>query len=296
MRTGAVLITVLICIQCFSIINGDTDDIRVSPEEFAEVADALNFKGKVALITGSSSGIGATTARLFAKLGARVVVTGRNLTRINQVVNDCYQLSNQRFRPLGLQLDLTDRANCAKLVNATITAYSKIDILVNAAGIGLVATIQDQNFNQFYSDVRKINEEASVEVTRLAAPYIQSSNGSIIFIASILGWNPVLSTGSYSMSKNALIAIAQTLSHDLGPNVRVNVVSPGIVDGTRIFRLMDPGVRPLLIQNSILSSSMSSAGVPLDIAKVIVFLTSKLNSCLDGQNLRADQGAYIPLL
>lgn len=98
MRTASVLITVLIYIQCFSIINGDTDDIRVTPEEFAEVADALNFKGKVVLITGSSSGIGATTARLYAKLGARVVVTGRNLTRINQVVNDCYQLSNQQFR------------------------------------------------------------------------------------------------------------------------------------------------------------------------------------------------------
>lgn len=296
MRTKTVLILVLIYVQCISIINGDTDDIRVSPEEFAEVADALNFQGKVVLITGSSSGIGATTARLFAKLGARVVVTGRNQTRINQVVNDCYQLSNYRFRPLGLRLDLTEQGNCAKLVNATVTAHSKIDILVNAAGIGLVAAIEDPNFNQFYNDVRKINEEATVEVTRLAAPYIKSSNGSVIFTASILGWNPVLSTGSYSMSKNAVIAIAQTLSHDLGPNVRVNVVSPGIVDGTRIFRLMDPGVRPLLIQNSIVSSSMSRAGVPLDIAKLIVFLVSNLNSCLDGQNLHADQGAYIPLL
>lgn len=63
--------------------------------------------------------------------------------------------------------------------------------MVNAAGIGLVAAIEDPNFNQFYNDVRKINEEATVEVTRLAAPYIKSSNGSVIFTASILGWNPV---------------------------------------------------------------------------------------------------------
>ncbi|XP_037033519.1 uncharacterized oxidoreductase SERP2049-like [Bradysia coprophila] len=296
MRTATVLICALIYIQCISIINGDTDDIKVSPEELDEVANALNFRGKVVLITGSSGGIGATTARLLAKLGAQLVVTGRNLTRINEVVNDCYQLSPYRFRPLALRLDLSNRGNCAKLVNATIAAYGKIDVLVNNAGIGLVAPIQDPNFNEFYSQVRKINEEASVEVTRLAAPYIQSSSGSVIFIASILGWNPVSSTGGYSMSKNAITAIAKTLSHDLGPNVRVNIVSPGIVDGTRIFRLMDPGVRPLLIQNSIASSSMRRAGVPLDIAKLIVFLASNLSGCLDGQNLHADQGAYVPLL
>ncbi|KAG4069046.1 hypothetical protein HA402_008357 [Bradysia odoriphaga] len=224
MRTATALFFALIYVQCITTINGDTDDIKVSPEEFAEVANALNFKGKVALITGSSSGIGGTTARLLAKLGAQLVVTGRNQSRINEVVNDCYQLSPYRFRPLALRLDLSNRGNCAKLVNATIATYGKIDILVNNAGIGRVAPILDPNFNEFYDEVKKINEQASVEVTRLAAPYIQSSNGSVIFIASILGWNPVSSTGGYSMAKNSLIAIAKTLSHDLGPNVRVNIV------------------------------------------------------------------------
>jgi len=296
MRTGTALILALIYIQCITIIKADVDDIKVSPEEFDEVANALNFKGKVVLITGSSSGIGATTARLFSRLGAELVVTGRNLTRLNEVANDCQKLSPYKHRPLALRLDLSDLGNCAKLVNQTISRYSKIDVLINAAGIGLVANILDPNFNQFYSQVRQINEEASVEVTRLAAPYIQRSNGSVIFTASILGWNPVSSTGSYSMSKNALIAIGQTLSHDLGPNVRVNIVSPGMVDGTRIFRLMDPGVRPLLIQNSVTSSSLKRAGVPLDIAKLNVFLSSNLAASLDGQNLHADQGAYVPLL
>lgn len=88
---------ILFSIQFTTIINGDSDDIHVTPEEFNEVANALNFNGKVVLVTGSSSGIGATTARLFSKLGANVVVTGRDHARIVEVARDCYKLSPKRF-------------------------------------------------------------------------------------------------------------------------------------------------------------------------------------------------------
>lgn len=92
---------------------------------------------------------------------------------------------------MGLQLDLTIPGNIERLVNETIKAYKTIDILVNVAGIGNFATITDPNFNQIYSDVRRINEEAQVELTRLSVPYIVNNNGTIIFIASILARNPV---------------------------------------------------------------------------------------------------------
>lgn len=95
------------------------------------------------------------------------------------------------LQPLGLQLDLTIPGNTAKLVNETIKAYKKIDVLVNIAGIFNSATIQDPNFNEVYRDVKSINEEAPVELTRLCAPYIVNTNGAIIFIASILARNPV---------------------------------------------------------------------------------------------------------
>lgn len=92
---------------------------------------------------------------------------------------------------MGLALDFTIRGNIAKLVNETIREYKKIDILVNSAGIGNFATIKDPNFNDIYTDLRTINEEAPIELTRLAVPYLEQTNGSIIFIASILGRNPV---------------------------------------------------------------------------------------------------------
>lgn len=88
----------VIFLQCISIINGDTDDIKITPEEFFEVKNSMNFKGKVALVTGSNSGIGAAVVRLLSYLGAKVVVTGRNETRVKEVVNDCWKLSPEHIK------------------------------------------------------------------------------------------------------------------------------------------------------------------------------------------------------
>lgn len=97
MHNTAIHFLIVFFVQCATIINADSDDIHVTPDEFNKVANALNFNGKVVLITGSSSGIGATTARLFAKLGAYVVVTGRDHARIAEVARDCYKLSPRRL-------------------------------------------------------------------------------------------------------------------------------------------------------------------------------------------------------
>lgn len=88
----------LIVIQCISTINGDVDDIEITLNEFCEVKNAMDFTGKVALVTGSSSGIGAATARLLSYLGAKCVVTGRNETRVNEVVRDCWKLSPHNIK------------------------------------------------------------------------------------------------------------------------------------------------------------------------------------------------------
>lgn len=92
MNIAAISFT-LIFLQCFYIINGDVDDIPITPQEYFEVKNAMNFAGKVALITGSTSGIGATTARLFCYLGAKVVITGMNETRLKETVKECKELS-----------------------------------------------------------------------------------------------------------------------------------------------------------------------------------------------------------
>jgi len=287
---------VLIFVQCISVINGDVDYIPISLGEFHSVKNALDFTGKVALVTGSNSGLGAATVKLFSFLGAKVVVTGRNLTRIKQTADQCKDLSPHGYKPIALQLDLTIPGNVAKLLNETIKEYGRIDILYNNAGIGEFAAIQDSNFNDAYFASRAINEEAQIELTRLSVPYIVQTNGTIIFTSSLFARNPVYSSSAYSMGKNALIAFANTLSIELGPNIRVNVISPTVIDGTRIFRLLDPSVRPTLIANQNTSSAAGRAGVPLDIAKTVVYLSSPLASFIYAKELQLDGGISIPIL
>ncbi|XP_037042369.1 3-oxoacyl-[acyl-carrier-protein] reductase FabG-like [Bradysia coprophila] len=287
---------VAIFVQYISIINGDVDDIPITLREFRAVKNSLDFTGKVALVTGSNSGLGSATVRLFSYLGAKVVVTGRNLTRIKQTVDECRKLSPYDYKPIGLQLDLTIPGNVAKLVNETIEAYGHIDILVNNAGIGSFATIQDPKFIDVYLESRAINEEAQIDLTSLVAPYIVERNGTIILMTSLFARNPVTSSSAYSMGKNALIAFAMTLTHDLGSNCRVNVISPTVIDGTRIFRLLDPSVRPTLIANQIASSTLKRAGVPMDIAKSVIYLSSPLASFINGKELQLDGGLSISIL
>jgi len=286
----------LIFLQCIAIINGDTDNIVVTPEEYEGVKNSLDFRGKVVLVTGSTSGIGAMTARLYCYLGATVVITGRNKTRLDEVVNDCYKLSNYKMKPLGLQLDFSFTGNIAKLVNATVSAFKKIDIVVHCAGMAQFATIEDPTFNDVYAETRVVNEEAGVELVRLTVPYVQQTNGSIILIASILGRNPISATSAYSMAKNALVALTKSVAFDVGPNVKINAISPGIVDGTRIFRLLPSDVRPALIASAVASSPLKRAGVPMDIAKIVIFLTSDLCTYFDGSNFFADGGINIKLI
>ena len=88
----------LILVHCIPFINGNVDDIPIQLSEFRAVKDALDFTGKVALVTGSNSGLGAATVRLLSYLGAKVVVTGRNLTRINETVKECRDLSPYDYK------------------------------------------------------------------------------------------------------------------------------------------------------------------------------------------------------
>lgn len=98
MKFTPIYLVLLFCIHSISIVNGDVDDIPLLPADFLEIKNALNFEGKTVLITGSNSGIGGTAVRIFASLGAQVVVTGRNKTRVKEVADDCYKLSPKKLK------------------------------------------------------------------------------------------------------------------------------------------------------------------------------------------------------
>jgi NAD(P)-dependent dehydrogenase (short-subunit alcohol dehydrogenase family) len=106
------------------------------------MANSRDFTGKVALITGSSSGIGAATAISFSKAGAQVVVTGLNARDVSKVAQECIKVSPKGLQPLEVEADLTENDDCKRLIESTISKFGKLDILVNNAGAGAISSIK----------------------------------------------------------------------------------------------------------------------------------------------------------
>ena len=145
----------------------------------------FNFEGKVALITGSSSGIGAATAVMFAKSGASVVVTGRNAQNVSEVAKKCREVSHDKSKALEVVADLTKEEDLKRLVDTTIKTYGKIDILVNNAGFAVRALITDKDYYENYRKVVELNLNSVVLLTHLCVSHLEKTKGNIINISSI---------------------------------------------------------------------------------------------------------------
>ncbi|CAG2113148.1 unnamed protein product, partial [Medioppia subpectinata] len=202
----------------------DTKYYEYSIDDYMKVKESRNFTGKVVLTTGSSSGIGEGIVKLFAILGAHVVVTGRNQTEIDIVAKEVQQLSPHQLKPLKIKADLTKTSEMQFLLHETIKTYGKLDVLVNNAGIGSMAQLMDKDFMKSYDSVFSIDLRAVVELNRLAVPYLNQTNGTIIHISSMCTHAPTNYGLDYSMAKEAMNMMTRVMAMELGPFIRVNTL------------------------------------------------------------------------
>ena len=144
-----------------------------------------DFTGRVVLITGSSSGIGASTALLFAKSGANVVITGRNADNVSKIAKQCTDVSPKQLKALQVIADVTNNEDIDRLVNTTVHTFGKIDILVNIAGIYNNHKIKDTNYYQKFQEVMKTNLNSVVYLTHKCVEYLAKTKGNVINISSI---------------------------------------------------------------------------------------------------------------
>jgi ketoreductase RED2 len=184
------------------------------------------FSGKVAIVTGSSSGIGEAIARWLSALGAAVVINSAHSVEAGQRI--AAELGPDA---LYVQADIADKAAGERLLAATIARFGKLDILVNNAGWTTVvphhdlAALTDEIFMKTFD----INVTGTWWLTKAAMPYLaQSEDGNVVTITSIAGVRPVGSSIAYSMAKAALNQMTRLLAKSCGP-VRVNAVAPGLV-------------------------------------------------------------------
>ncbi|MDX1658245.1 MAG: SDR family oxidoreductase [Nitriliruptorales bacterium] len=186
----------------------------------------MDVNGKVALVTGSSSGIGEAIARRLAEQGAKVVVNSRSSVDEGQAVAE--SLPDAVY----VQADIGDPDSTKRLIDQTLDTWGRLDVLVNNAGVTRRIDHADLDAvtPEIWREILNVNVVGTFETTRLAVPALRENGGGcVINITSLAGLRQVGSSIPYSTSKAALNHLTALLAKVVGPEVRVNAIAPGLI-------------------------------------------------------------------
>lgn len=240
------------------------------------------MNNKVALITGASSGIGLSTARLFAKENYNVILLyQKNMEKANSLNQEI--LSKYPVKTLLIQIDITKEEEILKLKETIKSTFGKLDVIVNSAGIAIDTLPEDKTV----ADFKKVLE------TNLIAPFLLYKHLSELIEAGVIinvgSTNGIDSYYPYSMdydaSKAGLHILTKDMAVDLGPNIRVNAVAPGWVETP-----MNESLTKEYKQEEIKKIIMNRFATPEEIAEVIYFLASDKASYINGAVIVVDGG------
>jgi ketoreductase RED2 len=187
----------------------------------------VSLEGKVALVTGSSSGIGEATARSLAAAGAAVVINSSSSVEAGKAIADSLP------EAVYVQASVADAAACQALVDATLAQYGRLDILVNNAGTTKLIPHADLDAatDEVWDKILSTNLMGTWHMTRSSVPALKASGaGSVINVTSVAGLRQAGSSIPYAVSKAGINHLTKLLANVLGPEIRVNAVAPGLVD------------------------------------------------------------------
>lgn len=246
----------------------------------------MRLENKVALISGGARGQGATEARMFAKEGAKVVITdilddeGRKVeSEINELGGEC----------LYLHLDVTSESEWQEAVAKTVSRFGKLDILVNNAGIFKESTVEDTS-EELWDEIMDINGKGVFLGTKAAIPEMrQAGGGSIINISSVAGLIGSANSAAYGSSKGAVRLLTKATAIQYAKEgIRANSVHPGVIDTpmTALNLLADESRR----QHSVSRHPLGRVGTAEDVAYGVLFLASDESSFMTGSELVIDGG------
>ena len=248
----------------------------------------FDMTGKVAVVTGSTRGIGRAIAERMVEHGARVVISSRKQDVCDQVAKEI----NDKFgkdKTIAIAANISSKENLQNLVDQTNRALGKIDVLVcNAASnpyYGPLADISDDQFNKILSN----NIVANNWIISMVVPQmIERKDGSIIIVSSIGGLKGSTTIGAYCISKAADMQLARNLACEYGKhNIRVNCIAPGLIKTDFAKALWD---NPEIRKANEGKAALKRIGQPDDIGGVAVFLASKAGNFVCGQTIIADGG------
>src|SRR6266446_7706108 len=249
----------------------------------------MQLSGKVALITGSASGIGRATALLFAREGAAVALADLNADAGHRVADEIAQSGvHAFFEPV----DVTRATDCQRLVERAIREFGRIDILFNNAGIIRRATVVDLSEDD-WDRVMAVNVKSIYLLSREVIPHMRKAGGgTIVNTASGWGLTGGAKAAVYCASKGAVVLLTKALAVDHGPqNIRVNCICPGDTDtGMLRSEAQQLGETSDQFLAEAAKRPLGRVGTPEEIARAALYLASDASSFVTGTALVVDGG------
>lgn len=246
------------------------------------------MEGKVAIVTGASSGIGRSTALALAERGARVVAVGRNEADLGSLRDAARDLPGN----LQIQLaDVTELSQVDRLVSETAESVCQIDILVNAAGILRSGSTEDTTLDD-WDKMMDVNLRSVFYLIQKCIPHLEATRGNIVNVSSVTGTRAFPGVVAYCVSKAGLDQLTRCAALELAAKgIRVNAVNPGVVETNLHKRggMSDEDYESFLI-NTKNTHPLGRPGKPEEIAELIVYLASDAAGWITGATYAIDGG------
>ena len=250
---------------------------------------STRLKDKVCIVTGGGSGIGRATALLFAREGARLAIADKRKDAAQAVSQEC---ARHGVTAIAIEMDVAKAADVHRMVDETIKAFGRLDVLVNNAGYGIAGSVVETE-EQAWDDLMSVNVRGVFLCAKFAIPAMKANGGGVIVnTASVVAAVGIRNRAAYCASKGAVAALTRAIAMDhVGDGIRCNAVAPGTIDTPYFSEILAKSPDAAAVRHGLEQRQlMGRLGTPEEIAAGILFLASDESRFATGSILTLDGG------